>query len=136
LDCGLALLPFYLADGVKLEDGGKDKVDGHEAVGVRVSGGPSADDVILFFDTKSRLLVKSKRRMQHPVTQKPVDGEVILGNYKQVSGVQYPHRITTFIDGKKIVHLEITQNEFLKKLDDRLFEKPNRAPKRSGQRLR
>jgi hypothetical protein len=120
----LALLPSCLADGVKLTPAGKDKVDGRDAVGVSVSGEVFGGDAILFFDAKTDLLVKSKRRMQHPVTRREVDGEVFLSDYKEVSGVQYPRRITTYIDGKKVIEMEITRIELLKKLEDKLFEKP------------
>ena len=123
-NAALALLPACLADGVKLGSGGKDKVEGREAVGVSVSGEALGGDAVLFFDTKSGLLVKSKRRMQHPLTRQEVDGEVILSDYKEVSGVQYPRKIATYIDGKKVIEMEIARIELLKKLDDRLFEKP------------
>jgi hypothetical protein len=119
----LALLPSCLADDVTLRPGGQDKVEGREAVGVSVSD-RALGDAVLFFDRQTGLLVKSKRRMQHPLTRKDVDGEVIFGDYKEVSGVQYPRRITVYIDGKKVADLEITRIELLKKVDDRLFEKP------------
>jgi hypothetical protein len=117
----LAVLPSFLADGVKLAPGGKDKVDGREVVGVSVEGD---GDAVLFFDSKSRLLLKSRSRMQHPLTQKMVDGEVFLSDYKEVSGVQYPRRITTYRAGKKVIDMEISRIELLKKVDDRLFKKP------------
>jgi hypothetical protein len=120
----LALLPSCLGDGVKLKSGGKDKVEEREAVGVSVSGEAFGGTVVLFFDRNSGLLVKSKRRMQHPLTGQEVDGEVLLSDYKEVSGVQYPRRIATYIDGKKVIAMEITRVELLPKLDDRLFAKP------------
>ncbi len=82
----LALLPSCLGDGVKLTAAGRDKVEGRDAVGVRVSGEKIGFEAVFFFDSKSGLLVKSKKRMAHPVTSKETDGEVILDNYKEVSG--------------------------------------------------
>jgi hypothetical protein len=120
----LAILPSCLAEGANLKAAGKAKVEGREAVGVRVSDEKNGIEAVLFFDSKSGLLLKSKRRMQHPVTGREADAEVILGNYKEVSGVKYPRRITTYIDGKKAVEMDITRIELLKKLDDRLFERP------------
>lgn len=99
----LAILPSCLNEGVKLEPGGKDKVEGREAVGVSVSGDAVGGKAVLFFDTKSRLLVKSKKRMQHPVSRQEVDGEVVLGDYKEISGVQFPHRITAYVKGMKAI---------------------------------
>lgn len=120
----LALLPSCLEDGVKLEPGGKDKVESREAMGVRVSGEALGGEAVLFFDSKSGLLVKSKKRMQHPLSRQDVNGEVVFGEYKEVSGVPYPRRITTYIEGKKVIEMEITQVKLLNKVEDRLFEKP------------
>jgi hypothetical protein len=120
----LALLPSYLADGVTLGPGGKEQVEGRDAVGVSVSGEALGGEAVLFFDAKSGLLVKSKRRMQHPLSREEVDGEGVFSDYRAVSGVQYPHRMTTYISGKKVLDMEITKVDFLKKVDDRLFDKP------------
>jgi hypothetical protein len=119
----LALLPLCLEEGVELKTAGKQKVDGKDAIGVRVSGGQWGE-AVLFFDMNSRLLLKSKKKMDHPLTQQEVDGEVFFGDYKQIAGIQYPHRLISHVDGKKVIDMEITRIEFLKKLDDRLFLKP------------
>jgi len=120
----LALLPICLEAGVKLGPGGKEMVEGREAVGITVSGAAFGGDAVLFFDSKSALMVKSKRRMPHLLSGQEVNGEVILGDYKEVSGVQYPHRITSYGEGKKLIEMEIRRIELLQKLDDRLFDKP------------
>jgi hypothetical protein len=118
----LALLPACLADGVELTPGSSEKVGGREAVGVRVSGEDA--NAVLFFDRSSHLLLKSKKRMPNPVSRKEVEGELLYGDYKEVSGVQYPHRITASAEGEKILEVEITKVEFLKKVEDRLFDWP------------
>jgi hypothetical protein len=120
----LAVLPACLGKDVELKVVGKEGIEGKEAVGVSVSGESFGGKAVLFFDVKSGLLVKSKKRMEHPLTHQDAEIEGFLENYKLISGVQYPHRFTSFIDGKKILDMEITRIEFLKKLDDRLFEKP------------
>jgi hypothetical protein len=120
----LALLPACLDEGVKLEQGGKEKIDGREASVVKVSAEAEGWEAVLFFDSKSNLLVKSKKRIQHPLTRKEVEGEVIYSDYKEVSGVQYPCRIISYVAGKKASEMEISKIELLKKIDDRLFEKP------------
>jgi hypothetical protein len=120
----LALLPVCLSEGVKLGAGGKEQVEGREAVGVSVSGEAFGGEAVLFFDSRSGLLVKSKRRMQHPLSREIVDGDVVLGDYREVSGVQYPHRIATFVAGKKIIEMQITRIEFLGKVEDRVFDRP------------
>ena len=120
----LAILPSYLSDGVKLSSGGTDKIDGKEAVGVVVSGEVIEGEATLFFDKKSGLLLKMKKRMLHPFSGQEVAAESLLGEYKKIYGVEYPHRITTYIDGKKVIEMEITRIQFLKKVENRLFEKP------------
>lgn len=120
----LAMLPLCLADGVKLEAADEEKVDGREAVGVRIQGDIVGGQAVAFFDKKTRLLVKSKRRIQYPLTREEVEGEVVYSDFKKVSGVQFPHRITTHVAGKKVGDMEITRIEFLKKIDDHLFDLP------------
>lgn len=120
----LAILPSCLGEGTKLEAVGKEKVDGREAVGVKVMGEVVGGEAVFFFDSKSNLLVKAKRRLQNPLSQLEGNGHVIYSDYKEVSGVQYPRRIITYVEGKKAGEMEITRIELLKKVDDRLFEKP------------
>ncbi len=120
----LAVLPLCLEDGVKLEAAGEEKVDGRDAVGVKVQGKAVGSEGILFFDKKTGLLVKSRRRIQHPLSREEVEGEVVYSNFRQVSGVQYPHHIMTYVTGKKVGDMEITRIEFLEKIDDHLFDKP------------
>jgi hypothetical protein len=120
----LANLPSCLADGVKLEPGGKEKVEGRETVGVSASGEALGGKAVLFFDSRTHLLTKSEKPMQHPLSRKEVDAEVLFSDYKEISGVQYPQRIATYIDGKRVIEIEIIRIEFLEKTEDRLFEKP------------
>jgi hypothetical protein len=117
----LAMLPAALDERAELKLAGKEKVGNQELVGVKIV---ADEESTLFFDSKSGLLAKATKRMQHPLTRKEVDGEVLYSDYKEVSGVQYPMRITSFSDGKKIAELEITRIKFLKRVEDRLFEKP------------
>jgi len=120
----LAMLPLCLGDGVKLQAAGEEKVDGREAVGVKIQGEVVGSEAIFFFDKKTGLLVKSRRRIQHPLSREEVEGEVLYSDFKKVSDVQYPHRITIYVSGKKVGDMEITRIEFLKQIDDHLFDKP------------
>jgi len=120
----LAILPSCLAEGMKLEAAGNEVVEGREAVAVKVTGEGIGGEGVLFFDKKSGLLVKAKKRMQHPLSRQETEGEVVYSDFKEVSGVQYPRRITASVSGKKISDMEITRIQLLKKIDDRLFDKP------------
>jgi hypothetical protein len=119
----LATLPWFLGADVKLSPGGKVKVGEEEAVSIKVSSKEDGDST-LYFSAKTGLLLKAKRVMQNPLTGMEADGEVVFGDYKEVSGVQYPHRVTSYVGGKKVMELQIKKIEFLKTLDDRLFDKP------------
>ena len=119
----LATLPDLLGDDIKLSLGAKEKVGEVEAIAVKASA-TNEGECTLYFSTKTGLLMKSKRVMQQPLTGQDVDGEVVFSDYKEVSGVQYPHRVTSLAGQKKIFDLQITKIEFLKTLDDKLFEKP------------
>jgi hypothetical protein len=124
----LALLPSCLAEGVKLEATENAEVDGREAIGIKIQGDViGGGQAVFYFDKKSGLLVKSKRRMQHPLSGQEVDLEVVYSDYKKISGVQYPRRITSYASEKKIVEMEITRIEFLRKIDDRLFDRVQRS---------
>jgi hypothetical protein len=118
----LAILPSLLEDDFQLKPGGEEKADGRELVGVKVSG--EGTEYTLFFDRKSGLLAKSKRLMEHPLLGGEVNGEVLFGDYKEVSGIQYPMRITACGNGKKLFEVEVMRIEFRKKIDDRVFDKP------------
>lgn len=120
----LALLPLCLEEGVKLEAAGEEKVDWREAIGVKIQGDIVGGQAVAFFDKKTGLLVKSKRRVQHPLSREEVEGEVVYSDFKKVAGVQYPHRITTYVAGKRAGDMEITRIEFLKEIDDHLFDLP------------
>jgi hypothetical protein len=120
----LAILPSCLDNGITLGPGGNEKVEGRDAIGVSVSGEVFGGAAVLLFDARSGLLVKSKRRMQHPLSHDLVDGEVAFSDYKEISGVQYPHRITSYIAGKKVIEMEITRIVFLRNVEDNLFAKP------------
>lgn len=117
----LATLPPLLSEKVKLETAGKVQDGDRELVGVKVM----SDDerYSLYFDSKSGLLAKCKRRMQHPLSGKEITGEAVFSDYKEVAGVQYPRRITTSSEGKKVFEIVITRIELLKKVADRVFDK-------------
>jgi hypothetical protein len=78
----------------------------------------------MYFDRESGLIVKTRRMGPHVETLEPVPIETFVSDYKTVSGVQFPCRFATYLEGRKIIDVEITSIQFLEKLDDRLFEMP------------
>jgi hypothetical protein len=114
-----------LDDGVKLRPGGTEMVDGHAAKKVVASGEAAQGKATLFLDEKTHRLVKLMRRSPHPVTRQEADAWFLLGDFKTVDGIVYPHRLEIVMDGKKVIDLEITRIDFPKTLDDKLFAKPD-----------
>jgi hypothetical protein len=121
----LATLVIVLGKRLTLEPAGTEQDGGRTLVGVKVSGEDM--DCVLFFDSQSKLLAKSRKVIQHPMSGEEVDAEVVFGDYKEVSGVWYPMRITSSSQGKKIIEMEIIRIEFFEELDDFLFEKPSES---------
>lgn len=118
----LATLPDFLKEGVKLTILEKENVNGKQAVAIKVSG--DGEDRVVCFETESGLLVKSKGRIDHPLVGKDAQAETVFSDFKKSSGIQFPHRITSYVSGKKVLEMQIEQLEFLDKVDRRLFEKP------------
>ena len=123
-NAGLAILPSYLEKGFELKNAGKAKVEGKDAFGVRISNKDRTFDGTFYFDVKTGLLVKNNRPVQHITTGQMMDGDLFLSDYKEVSGIPYPHHIGSYAGGKKMFEMQITSVEFLEKLDDRLFDRP------------
>lgn len=123
----LATLAPLLAKDVKLSKVDGEKISGEDAVGIKETSAEA--ESVLYFSRKTGLLLKAKRLMQHPLTGKEAAGEVVFSDYKEIAGVQYPHRVTSYVGSKKLIELQISKIEFLKSLDDRLFEKPKDGSK-------
>jgi hypothetical protein len=109
--------------GVELSPLGEAKVDGKEAVGIRVKA-KDHKPVNLYFDKKSHLLVKMETIVKDPMADMEVTQSAVFGNYKKVDGVRVPYKVTITRDGKKFVESETTSISFPEKQDADLFKKP------------
>ena len=108
----------------KLSPLGDGKVDGKDAVGVRVEH-KDHRDVSLWFDKKGGLLLKSETRAKDPMAgDKEFTVEALYADYKKVDGVQAAHKITVKRDGKLFVESDSSDLKVADKLDDSTFEKP------------
>src|SRR5260370_20620867 len=120
----LANLPNCLAQDVKLSAGEKEKVNGREVIGVLASGDAVGGNVVLFFDTSTGLLVKSKGTTSNPLLGNDVEVEVVYSEFKKVSGIEFPHKIISYVKGQKALDIEITHIEFTKDVPDKVFQRP------------
>lgn len=81
---------LYLQDGYELTLKGMDKV-GEEEVYVVALKKPNGDESTNYYSTTSNLLVSSMSVVETP--QGNLTQEVSFGEYKEVKGVKFPHKI-------------------------------------------
>jgi len=99
------------------------KVDGKELVGVKASK-KGHEDVTLYFDKKSSLLVMIKTKIWHEFTDKIVDQEVFFFDYKEKDGVPYFNKMTIKRAGELMIEEEFSDHKQLDKVDATLFARP------------
>jgi hypothetical protein len=110
--------------GAKLSPLGESTVEGKAAVGVKVST-DGYRDVSLYFDKATGQLLKSETKGKDPTTgPKDFKAETFYSDYKNVSGVNTPHKVRVTRDGKPFMNMEMTSVKLLDKLDDKEFAKP------------
>lgn len=102
---------------------GEVRVGGRPALGLRVSA-KGHQDVKLFFERDSGLLVETERQYIHPVTKKEITEERFMSDYRDVSGIKMPRKTVVYQDGKKFIEGEVIDIQFLDKIDDSEFAKP------------
>jgi outer membrane lipoprotein-sorting protein len=74
----------------------------------------------LSVDAESYLPVKSKAKDRNPMGAE-VDAESFFSDYREVSGVSVPHKISMFHDGEAVMHFTISEVVFNSGLEDSLF---------------
>lgn len=94
--------------GVELSVAGKPTVDGAPATQIKVvrKGFP---DLLLAFDDKTGLLVKSEMTDKDGRTQADRKVEIEWREYKEFDGVKMASKTKTFHDGKLFIDTEITE---------------------------
>src|SRR5262249_35919160 len=118
----IAMLLTLLKEEYTLTNEGTVNSDGREMKAVYFKGG--LGEGILHFDARTNLLAKTRKKMRNPFGGKEMDTEVVYADYKEVSAIKYPMKISSYADGKKVAELQIVKIEFVDKLDDKIFAKP------------
>jgi hypothetical protein len=118
----LHLLPQAKEKPYELSPLGELKIDGKEAVGVRISQ-KDRPDVSVYFDKKSGLPLKAETRAVELDGGQELAYEVLFQDYKDFDGIKHPTKITINRDGKQAVESEISDVK-PQDLDDGLFNKP------------
>lgn len=99
------------------------KVEGNEAVGIKVSR-KDRRDTTLYFDKKSGLLVKSASKIWDEFSDKDVEQEVVFTGWKEKDGIKYFEKLTILRGGKPFIVEEMSDQKALEKLDPKVFAKP------------
>lgn len=124
----------WLASTVPLKDkafefslAGDSTVDGKEAVGVRVSS-KSRPDVVLYFDKKTGLAIKSERRAKDPGTNQEYTAESIYRDHQAFQGVMFPTKRIDRRDGMDLEEnsglFELSEYQPHDKLDEKSLARP------------
>lgn len=108
---------------LKLAPLGETKVDGKEAVGVRLSS-KGHRDVNLYFDKTTGLLAKVESRAYDVGTGKEVSEDRIIKSYLEVDGVKLPKKVVVEREGKKFMEVEVQEAKLLQTVDKDEFVKP------------
>jgi hypothetical protein len=125
------LVPLLKDKGFTLGPLGEVKVNGRDAVGVKVAS-RGHKDVNLYFDKATGLLAKTERRALDDAKQE-VTEETFCSDYKDVDGVKVPMRVVIRHDGKEFMELEFTEYGFLDRIDDSEFARPDGGVRRQDE---
>jgi hypothetical protein len=115
---------LFLKDkAIKLSALGEAKVNGQDAVGVKVSK-KGHKDVNLYFDKKTGLVAKVEYRTKDFTTKKEVTEERIITEYQTIKGKKVAKKVLVNRDGKKYITATVTEIKTFDKFDDSEFAKP------------
>jgi hypothetical protein len=109
----------------KLASLGELDVKGQKAVGVRISH-KDYRDVLLYFDKKSGLPVKSETMVKDIMAggDRLITQEAFVSDYKEFDGVKHATKTVMMRDGKRYVEADFSEIRPAEKLDDNLFGQP------------
>src|SRR5262245_56080225 len=116
----MKLTPLLADKNYELKPAEAIKVDGKEAVGIKVSG-KNMKEITFYFDKSTNLLVKVERPGLEPPAGTPAKQEMIFKDYKDVDGVKRPTKFVMLFDGKKFLEATIVEQHMLEKIDDKDF---------------
>jgi hypothetical protein len=117
------LVPLIKEKHYELSLIGEEKVEGKPTIGIRVTA-KDQKDINLYFDKESNLLTKVETRSIDPNTQKEINEERIILEYKKnKDGIQVPKKLLVKHDGEKFLEIEMSEVELHEKLDESEFMK-------------
>jgi hypothetical protein len=102
---------------------GEEKVNGKPAIGITVAK-KGQNDMTLFFDKETHLLVRTDSRGKSPMGGAEVNESRIIEEYgKTKDGIPVPKKMLVKHDGKDFMKAELSDVQYLEKLPDADFKK-------------
>lgn len=101
---------------------GEGRRDDRRLLGIRVAA-RGHKDLELYVDQSSHLLVRVARAVRGP-DGKEVRQESVYNDFRDVGGLQHPHKMRIDHDGKKHAEMEIVELRLLERIDAGEFAKP------------
>lgn len=102
---------------------GEHQVKGKPALGLNVSR-EGKKDISLYFDKATGLTVKVELRKRDTMSGQEVNEERFITEYQEVAGRKVAKKVEVLRDGKEFLEAEVTEVQFLEKLDDAEFAQP------------
>jgi hypothetical protein len=120
---GLTQGMFLKDKALKFSLLGEVQVNGKPAVGVKVSR-DGKKDANLYFDKGTGLMTKVELRKRDFANGQEVTEERLITEYQEVAGRKVAKKVEIKRDGKTFLELEVLEPQFLERLDDSEFTKP------------
>jgi hypothetical protein len=122
----LQVIPMTLTplkgNAFKAQAAGEKKVDGKQAVGIKVKP-PKGKDFTIYFDKETGLPLQTVAEvmgfMGDEFTQ-----ETTYSDYKDFGGLKRATKVVSKRDGEKFIDTTITEFKVLDKVDPKMFEEP------------
>jgi hypothetical protein len=116
-------LIFTKDKAVKYALSGEVQVKGKPALGMVISR-EGKKDIKVFFDKNSGLIVKAETRKRDPMSGKETTEERFITEYQDLDGRKVAKKFELLHDGKEFLKAEVTDVQFLDKLDASEFAQP------------
>jgi hypothetical protein len=119
----LALGMFEKAKDIKYAALGEVQIKGKPALGVKVSK-EGKKDIDFYFDKATGLIRKVELRKRDFMSGQEVTEERFITEYQDVEGRKVAKKVQILRDGKDFLELEVMDVQFLERIDDSEFGKP------------
>ena len=122
LEQAMRLVPLLSDPGFTLLPGQDYGYNGGVVTSVRIQG-KSQRELVLYFDQKTGLLVKSEHRIDGP-GGKDILQEAFYGDYREVGGHRRAGKVTIQRDGQKVMEVELVDAQRVVRIDVLEFNRP------------